>query len=117
MKQQRGKHGPAIPLRERVRLFMERLHQGVPLWPYNDAATISECLERGLIKRGRRRIHARWAVNVLIPFVPAPVHVIERVPQPYAKRIAAMEAATLKHRRATKAAALHDVGKPSTQKC
>jgi len=48
-------------LQERVRLLMERIHAGIRLWPYNDAACVKECIKRGLIKRGRRQLSARWA--------------------------------------------------------
>lgn len=89
---------PGIPLQERVRLLMDRIHAGGKLWPYNDAACVKECIKRGLIKRGRRRLNARWAHNVLVPLVPAPLQEAARMPQPYAKRLAAMDAAGLRRR-------------------
>lgn len=97
------KVAPQIPLQERVRLFMERLHAGGPLWPYNDAATIKECIKRGLIRKGRRQIHASWSRNVLIPLVPAPSPEPVRLPQPYAKRIADLDTAGLRRRTAPSA--------------
>lgn len=89
---------PQLPLQERVRLLMERIHAGKPLWPYSDAATIKECISRGLIRKGRRYIHSRWSRNTLVPLVPAQSPEPARSPQPYAKRIADMDAAGLRRR-------------------
>lgn len=88
---------PSIPLQERVKLLMERIHSGGRLWPYNDEACVKECIKLGLIKRGRRRINARWAHNVLVPLV-SPHQEAVKTPQPYAKRHSAMDAAGLRRR-------------------
>jgi hypothetical protein len=89
---------PILPLQERIRLLMDRIHRGVSYHPYADATTVNECIKRGLIKRGRRHHHATWAHSVLIPLVPAPEQGIPRVPKPFAKRIAAMNEAGLRYR-------------------
>lgn len=89
---------PQVPMTERIKRLMERLHAGGPLWPYNDEATVKECIKRGLIRKGRARRHSRWSHNVLVPLVAAPEVVIPRVPQPYARRLADLDAAGLKRR-------------------
>lgn len=89
---------PQVPLQERVRLLMERIHAGGRLWPYNDAATVKECIRRGLIRKGRQQTHARMSRNVLIPLAAAPEPVVPRVPKPYAHRVADLDAAGLRRR-------------------
>jgi len=89
---------PGIQLQDRVHLLMERIHAGGRYWPYNDAATVKECIKRGLVKRGRRMINARWSHNVLIPLVPATPQEAARAPQPYAKRLADLDASGLRRR-------------------
>ena len=87
---------PAIPLHERIIKLIERIHSGASLWPYNDAVTVKECLKRGFIKRGRfgRR-------NIFIPLVAFPTPDQPRVPHPYAKRHADLDAAGLRRRKAS----------------
>lgn len=97
-KYQGCKATPQLPLQERVRLLMERLHAGTSLRPYNDDATLKECIRRGLVRKGRQQLHPRWSRNTLVALVPAPVAEPERTPQPYAKRIADLDAAGLRRR-------------------
>ena len=91
-----AKAAPQVPLQERVRLLMERLHKGLPLRPYADNATLKECVKRGLIRKGRQQIHARWSRSIWIPLAPATELTPERIAQPYAKRIADLDAAGLR---------------------
>lgn len=97
---------PDIPLQDRVRLLMERIHTGGPLWPYNDATTVKERIKRGLVKRGRQRLNARRSHNVLLPLVAAPLPEVARVPHPYDKRLADLDAAGLRRRRSPSAPGL-----------
>lgn len=92
------KASPQLPLQERIEQLMARLYAGAPLRPYNDPATIKACLKRGLVRRERNRLHVNWARNVLIPLAPPPPSKLEHVPQPYAKRIADLDAAGLRRR-------------------
>lgn len=94
---------PQVPLQERISRLMARIHSGGRLWPYADEATVKECIRRGLIRKGRMQVHSRMARTTLIPLVPAPAPVVERVAQPYAKRNADLDAAGL-HRRVTPSA-------------
>lgn len=89
---------PNIPLQTRVARLMACIHAGTRLWPYADDVTVKECIRRGLIKRGRDVRSARWAHNMLIPLVPAPMKEVVVAPRPYAKRNADLDAAGLRRR-------------------
>lgn len=91
---------PEIPLTKRMDLLIERIHSGRKLWPYNDAATVKECIKRGLIKRERKKYATHLGRNTLVPLV-TPEIVEVRVPKPFSKRNMAMDEAGLKRRKSS----------------